>query len=50
MKRIFRYLRETADIGLIYGNGKECLVTGYSDSNYTTDVNTKRSVTRYVFT
>ena len=50
VKRVFRYLRGTADIGLVYGNGKECLVTGYSDSDYAADVDTRRSVTGYVFT
>ena len=48
MKRIFRYLRGTADTDLVYGNGKECLVIGYSDSNYAADVDTRRSVTGYV--
>ncbi|XP_057545831.1 secreted RxLR effector protein 161-like [Amaranthus tricolor] len=50
VKRIFRYLRGTSDISLVYGNGKECLVTGYSDSDYATDVDTRRSVIGYVFT
>uniref|UniRef100_A0A803NB01 Uncharacterized protein n=1 Tax=Chenopodium quinoa TaxID=63459 RepID=A0A803NB01_CHEQI len=50
VKRIFRYLRGTTDIGLVYGNGRECLVTGYSDSDYAADVDTRRSVTGYVFT
>ena len=50
MKRIFRYLRGTSDIGLVYGNGKEYLVSGYSDSDYATDVDIRRSVTDYVFT
>uniref|UniRef100_A0A803MM07 Uncharacterized protein n=1 Tax=Chenopodium quinoa TaxID=63459 RepID=A0A803MM07_CHEQI len=45
VKRIFRYLRGTTDIGLVYGNGKECLVTGYSDSDYAADVDTRRSMT-----
>uniref|UniRef100_A0A803M6E3 F-box protein n=1 Tax=Chenopodium quinoa TaxID=63459 RepID=A0A803M6E3_CHEQI len=40
----------TTDIGLVYGNDKECLVTGYSDSDYAADVDTRRSVTGYVFT
>ena len=38
MKRIFCYLRGTTDIGLVCGNGKECLVTEYTDSNYVADV------------
>ncbi|XP_057523859.1 secreted RxLR effector protein 161-like [Amaranthus tricolor] len=50
VKRIFRYLRGTNDIGLVYGNGKEFLVNGYSDSHYAADVDTRRSVTGYVFT
>uniref|UniRef100_A0A3Q7GSI5 Reverse transcriptase Ty1/copia-type domain-containing protein n=1 Tax=Solanum lycopersicum TaxID=4081 RepID=A0A3Q7GSI5_SOLLC len=32
VKRIFRYLRGTSDVGLIYGGDTQCLVTGYSDS------------------
>ena len=50
VKRIFRYLRGTSDVGLIYGVDTLCLVTGYSDSNYDGDVDTRRSMTGYVFT
>ena len=50
MKRIFRYLRGTSDIGLCYGNDTECLVAGYSDSDYAGDVDSRRSMTGYVFT
>ena len=50
MKRIFRYLRGTYDVGLIYGGDTRCLVTGYSDSDYAGDVDTRRSMTGYVFT
>ena len=50
MTRIFRYLRGTSDISLVYGNGKECLVIGFSNSDSAADVNTKRNVIDYVFT
>ena len=35
---------------LIYGNDTQCLVTGYSDSDYAGDVDSRRSMTGYVFT
>ncbi|CAA7049382.1 unnamed protein product [Microthlaspi erraticum] len=50
VKRIFRYLRGTSDVGLIYGGERPCLVTGYSDSDYAGDVDSRRSMTGYVFT
>ena len=50
VKRIFRYLRGTSDIGLVYGGDTQCLVTGYSDSDYAGDVDSRRSMTGYVFT
>uniref|UniRef100_A0A3Q7HAN8 Reverse transcriptase Ty1/copia-type domain-containing protein n=1 Tax=Solanum lycopersicum TaxID=4081 RepID=A0A3Q7HAN8_SOLLC len=40
----------TSDVGLIYGGDTQCLVTGYSDSDYAGDVDTRRSMTCYVFT
>ena len=45
VKRIFRYLRGTSDVGLIYGGDTQCLVTGYSNSDYAGDVDTRRSMT-----
>lgn len=50
MKRIFRYLRGTSNIGLIYGSDTQCLVTGFSDSDYAGDVDSRRHMTGYVFT
>lgn len=50
MKRIFRYLAGTTDVGLIYDNETQCLVSGYCDSDYAGDVDTRRSVTGYVYT
>ena len=50
VKRIFRYLRGTSDVGLIYGGDSQCSVVGYSDSDYAGDVDSRRSMTGYVFT
>ncbi|XP_047319525.1 secreted RxLR effector protein 161-like [Impatiens glandulifera] len=50
VKRIFRYLRGTSDIGLSYGGDSQCLVSGYSDSDYAGDVDSRRLMTGYVFT
>lgn len=50
VKRIFRYLKGTSDVGLIYRGDIQCLVTGYSDSDYAGDVDSRRSMTGYVFT
>jgi len=50
VKRIFHYLRGTFDVGLVYGNCTECLVTSYSDSDYAGDVESRRSMSGYVFT
>ncbi|KAJ4710294.1 Retrovirus-related Pol polyprotein from transposon TNT 1-94 [Melia azedarach] len=50
VKRIFRYLKGTFDVGLIYGGDTQCLVTGFSDSDYAGDIDSRRSMTGYVFT
>ncbi|XP_047341812.1 secreted RxLR effector protein 161-like [Impatiens glandulifera] len=50
VKRILRYLRRTFDVGLIYGGDTQCLITGYSDSDYAGDIDSRRSMTDYVFT
>ncbi|OAE27396.1 hypothetical protein AXG93_2015s1240 [Marchantia polymorpha subsp. ruderalis] len=50
LKRIFRYLRGTSDIGLCYRNDTQCLVASYSASDYAGDVDSRRSMTGYVFT
>ncbi|KAJ4721544.1 Retrovirus-related Pol polyprotein from transposon TNT 1-94 [Melia azedarach] len=50
VKRIFRYLKGTFDVGLIYGGDTQCLVTGFSDFDYAGDVDSRRSMTGYVFT
>ncbi|KAJ4715159.1 Retrovirus-related Pol polyprotein from transposon TNT 1-94 [Melia azedarach] len=50
VKRIFRYLKGTFDVGLIYEGDTQCLVTRFSDSDYAGDVDSRRSMTGYVFT
>ncbi|GJU79647.1 hypothetical protein Tco_1282012 [Tanacetum coccineum] len=50
VKSIFRYLKGTSDVGLIYGGKREYLVAGYSNSDYAADLDAKRSLTSYVFT
>ncbi|KAK1384499.1 hypothetical protein POM88_022234 [Heracleum sosnowskyi] len=50
VKRVFQYLKGTSDVGFIYGGDTECLVTGFSDTNYAGDVDSRRSMTGYAFT
>ncbi|KAJ4710008.1 Retrovirus-related Pol polyprotein from transposon TNT 1-94 [Melia azedarach] len=50
VKRIFRYFKGTFDVGLIYRGDTQCLVTGFSDSDYAGDVDSRRSMTGYIFT
>ncbi|KRY87936.1 Retrovirus-related Pol polyprotein from transposon TNT 1-94 [Trichinella pseudospiralis] len=48
VKRIFRYLRGTADYGLLYQAKGEGFLKGYSDADYAGDVTTRRSRTGVV--
>ncbi|KRY54556.1 Retrovirus-related Pol polyprotein from transposon TNT 1-94, partial [Trichinella britovi] len=48
VKRIFRYLRGTADYGLLYQAKGEGLLKSYSDADYEGDVTTRRSRTGVV--
>ena len=50
VKRIFSYLIGTSDVYLLYGTYTQCLVIGYSDSNYVGNVDSRRSMSGYVFT
>ncbi|GJX95986.1 retrovirus-related pol polyprotein from transposon TNT 1-94, partial [Tanacetum coccineum] len=46
----FHYLKETSDVGLIYGGDREYLVVGYSDSDFAANLDSRRSLIGYVFT
>nr|KYP62382.1 Retrovirus-related Pol polyprotein from transposon TNT 1-94 [Cajanus cajan] len=49
-KRIFRYLKGTADVGLIYESSSDCPLAGYSDADYAADLDKRRSLTGYAYT
>lgn len=49
VKRILRYLKGTADLGIEYRKGKVKSLTGYSDADYAKDLETRRSTTGYLF-
>ena len=49
VKCILKYLRNTKDLFLIYGNG-DLLMKGYTDSSFQSDIDDSKSVSGYVFT
>ena len=49
VKCILKYLRNTQDLFLIYGNG-DLLMKGYTDSSFQSDIDDSKSISGYVFT
>lgn len=50
IKRIFRYLQGTVDLGIMYRSGGSKLqLERYSDADYASDLATRRSTTGYAF-
>ena len=49
LKRIFRYLKGTANYGVTYSSEGNIELMGYSDSDWGQDPDSRRSVTGYVF-
>ena len=49
VKCIFKYLKGTTDIGLVYQGDISCVPAGYLDSDYAANFDARRSVTRYAF-
>lgn len=48
-KRIFRYLKATKELGLVYSSNGECNIEGYVDSDWASDAEDRRSQTGYLF-
>ena len=48
-KRVMRYLKGTIDLGLVLGGQDSCILAGYCDSDWASDIATRRSRTCYVF-
>ena len=44
-KRIFRYLKGTADYGILYKRDRNSSLIGFSDSDYAGDIDDRKSVT-----
>ena len=49
MKNIFKYLRRTKDVFLVYGGEEELIVTGYTDASFQTDKDDSKSHSDFVF-
>ena len=48
VKAIFKYLRRTKDLVLTYG-GSDLQIDGFTDSDFQSDVDAKKSISRFVF-
>jgi hypothetical protein len=49
LNQILRYLKGTSDLRLVY-EGEDIRITGYADADFAGDVDTRRSVSAFVFT
>lgn len=50
VKRIFKYLRGTVDLGIMYkSSGIELELIGYTDSDFAGDIDTRRSTSGFIF-
>ncbi|CAL5420691.1 unnamed protein product [Camellia sinensis] len=49
-KRIFRYLKGTTDFGILYKKGEQSGLIGFTDSDYASDSNDRKSTSGYIFT
>jgi len=47
---VLRYVKATSTLGITYHPTSDLILTGYSDSDWASDINTRRSTTGYLFT
>jgi hypothetical protein len=50
VKNVFKYLRRTKDMFLVYGGEEELVVTGYTDASFQTDQDNSKSQSGCIFT
>lgn len=50
VQRIFRYLRGTCDLGIVYFKQNSCSCFGHSDADWAGDKNDRKSTSGYCFT
>jgi hypothetical protein len=50
VKNVFKYLRKTKGMLLVYGGDEEIVVTGCTDASFQTDQDDSKSQSGYVFT
>ena len=48
-KRIMRYLRGTLEYGIFYSSSQDLKLVGYCDSDFTGDINDRKSTTGFIF-
>ena len=49
MKNILKYLRRTKDLFLIFEEAPELWIEGYTDSDFISDPDDRKSISGYVF-
>lgn len=48
IKRVFRYLKGTIDLGIVFGKSKDNTLVAFSDSDWAGDINTRKSTTGWI--
>ena len=49
VKRVLRYIKGTLDYGILFSGSKEIVLSGYSDSDWASDVDSRKSYSAYIF-